>query len=165
WAPSAHNRQPWRFAALMTEKPKTRLAEAMGAEFRQALLAEGLTHVEAEAQVARSGARIQEAPVVIVLCLDTAAMDAYADAQRQEGEYLMGVQSVAMAGSTLLLAAHAQGLGGVWLCAPLFASEAVQAALDLPESWKAQGMALLGYPAQTPQAKPRRPLREVTRFL
>jgi nitroreductase len=30
WAPSAHNRQPWRFALLRSAAPKDRLARAMG---------------------------------------------------------------------------------------------------------------------------------------
>ena len=35
----------------------------------------------------------------------------------------MGTQSVALAGLQLLLAAHAEGLGGTWICWPLFAPD------------------------------------------
>jgi nitroreductase len=89
--------------------------------------------------------------------------DNYPDARRQQAEYLMSVQSVAMAGQNLLLAAHAEGLGGVWVCAPLFAQEAVRQALNLPGEWHPQGMLLLGYPAVVPKTRPRRPVSEVTR--
>lgn len=165
YAPNAHNRQPWRFVVLETDEAKENLAGAMDGDFREALVAEGLTEEEIQTQVARSRARITEAPVGILLCADLSVMDSYIDKKRQEGEYAIAVQSVAMAGGSLLLAAHAEGLGGVWMCAPLFVPEVVQKALDLPEDWLAQGLILLGFPAKEPQARERQPIEQVTRFL
>ncbi len=162
WAPSAHNRQPWRFAALTSAEAKTRLADSMGGNFRRDLLADGLPPDEAEAQVSRSRQRILEAPVVVLLCLDTAVGDSYQDAERQQAEYLMGVQGVAMAGVYMLLAAHAEGLGGVWMCAPLFAAQPARHALGLPVEWEPQALILLGYPAKTPPQPARRPVSEVS---
>jgi coenzyme F420-0:L-glutamate ligase/coenzyme F420-1:gamma-L-glutamate ligase len=100
-----------------------------------------------------------------MLCLDTQVGDDYPDERRRQAEYLMGVQSVAMAGENLLLAAHDEGLGGVWVCAPLFAQESVRKALELPIEWQPQGLLLLGYPAKVPQMRPHRPIAEITRFL
>ena len=77
----------------------------------------------------------------------------------------MGVQSVAMAGENLLLAAHALGLGGVWVCAPLFTPGTVGEVLGLPASWQPQGLVLLGYPAQMPKPRPRKNIEEVTLWL
>jgi len=164
WAPSAHNRQPWRFAVLIGLEAKTRLADRMGREFYQDLLADGLPLGKVEAQVERSRQRILEAPAVVLLCLDSSLGDVYPDAERQQAEYLMDVQGVAMAGGTMLLAAHAEGLGGVWMCAPLFAPVAALRALDLPVEWKPQALILLGYPAKIPPRLPRRPVSEVTLF-
>jgi F420 biosynthesis protein FbiB-like protein len=163
-APSAHNRQPWRFVALSSPESKETLATAMAADFEQDLQADGLSLAEVEAQVKRAHQRIVRAPAAILLCLDTSLGDAYPDARRQQAELLMGVQGVAMAGENLLLAAAGVGLGGVWMCAPLFAQETVRQALDLPESWLAQGLVLLGYPSKPPQARSRRPLEEVALF-
>jgi coenzyme F420-0:L-glutamate ligase/coenzyme F420-1:gamma-L-glutamate ligase len=165
WAPSAHNRQPWRFAVLTTAGTKTLLAREMATDFRRDLLSDGLSGEEADKLVTRSRNRIMEAPVVVLLCLDPTVGDTYPDPDRQQAEYIMGVQGVAMSGSTLLLAAHAEGLGGVWVCSPLFAKETVRKALDLPDIWEPQGMLLLGYPAAVPEPRPRRPLEEVTRYL
>jgi coenzyme F420-0:L-glutamate ligase/coenzyme F420-1:gamma-L-glutamate ligase len=165
WSPSAHNRQPWRFAVLVSPERKTCLAEAMGADFRHDLLADQIAPEQVEVFVTRSRQRILEAPVVVILCLDPSDGDPYPDARRQKAEYLMGVQSVSLAGGTLLLAAHAEGLGAVWVCAPLFAPTAVQHALGLPECWQPQGMILMGYPAKIPAARPRRSLDEVAVFL
>lgn len=164
-APSAHNRQPWRFAVLSSRESRQRLAEAIGAEFRRDMLADGLTEEEAQAQVARSQERICQAPLGILICLDVAVLDAYPDERRQQAEVLMGVQSTAMAAENLLLAAQAEGLGGVWLCAPLFAQAAARLALNLPSEWQTQGLALIGYPAVVPPARPRRPLEDVVVFM
>jgi F420 biosynthesis protein FbiB-like protein len=164
-APSAHNRQPWRFAVLTSSESKSRLARAMGADFKRDLLASGLSQDEAEAQVERSCRRILEAPVAVLLCLDMTEMDQYPDPDRQRAEYLMAVQSVAMAGENLLLAAHAEGLGGVWVCAPLFAQETARASLDLPGPWEPQGLLLVGRSARVPEPRPRKSLEEVARFL
>jgi coenzyme F420-0:L-glutamate ligase/coenzyme F420-1:gamma-L-glutamate ligase len=163
-APSAHNRQPWRFVALENRVSRESLAAAMATDFEQDLQADGLSVAEVEAQVKRSYQRIVEAPAAILLCLDTSLGDVYPDIRRQQAELLMGVQGVAMAGENLLLAAAGVGLGGVWMCAPLFAQETVRQALDLPESWLPQGLALLGYASKPVAARSRRPLGEVTLF-
>ncbi|MER3459398.1 MAG: hypothetical protein C4309_12880, partial [Chloroflexota bacterium] len=42
WAPSAHNRQPWRFAVIADAEVKERLARAMGARLRADLERDGL---------------------------------------------------------------------------------------------------------------------------
>ena len=73
----------------------------------------------------------------------------------------MAEQSAALAGGHLLLAAHAEGLGACWLCAPLFASETVNRALDLPQSWEPRAFLAIGYPARSPLPSERRPLTEV----
>ncbi len=162
WAPSSHNRQPWRFAVLFSQEAKERLANGMAADFQEDLLADGLSSQEVAARVERSRSRILEAPIVILLCYDPSDMDEYPDELRRQAEYVMGVQSVALAGGSLLLAAHAVGLGGVWVCAPLFAPETVRKVLDLPPMWQPQGMLLLGYAAKLPEPRPRRPINEIS---
>ena len=161
-APSAHNRQPWRFVVLTDGAAKTSLAEAMGAEFRRDLLADGLSSTEAEKLVARSYQRTTEAPVVIILCLSMSEMDIYPDRTRSRNEYRMAAQSVALAGGQILLAAHAEGLGGVWVCAPLFAQATVRTALTLPADWEAQGMLLIGKQAGESKVRARKSLEDIT---
>lgn len=158
WAPSAHNRQPWRFAVIADVEVKERLARAMGARLRADLERDGLPPEVIEKDVARSYARITAAPVVILVALTLADMDVYPDSQRSQAEWTMAVQSVAMAVQNLLLAAHAEGLGACWMCAPLFCPDAVKAALDLPEDWQPQALITLGYPAEVPKEKGRAPL-------
>ncbi len=161
WAPSAHNRQPWRFVTVTAPAVKERLARAMGERLRTDRLADGDAPAVVEADAARSYARITGAPVVIAVCLTLADMDSYPDARRQNAEYLMAVQSVAMAVQNMLLAAQAEGLGACWMCAPLFCSEAVIGALELPAEWRAQALVTLGYPASAGKPAQRRPLAVV----
>jgi nitroreductase len=137
----------------------------MGAEFRKTLQSEGLSADEISAQLERSRARILEAPEAILLCLDINVLDKYEDSARTQGEYLMGVQSVALAGGQLLLAAHAEGLAGVWICAPLFTPAEISRSLGLPESWQAQGLILLGYQVKVSEERPRNSISDVTRKL
>lgn len=164
WAPSAHNRQPWRFAVITRPATKHTLALAMGQKLRDDLAADGVAPELIEKDAGRSYERITVAPALVLICLTLADMDAYPDPRRQRNEWLMAVQSVAMAGQNLLLAAHVLGLGGCWLCAPLFCPEVVQSTLDLPPDWQPQGLITLGYPAQE-RTKTREPLATRVRFL
>jgi len=161
-APSAHNRQPWRFAVLSSDSAKQDLAQRMGEALRAARLGDGDDANDVEADVSQSYQRITSAPVVVVVCLTMEAMDAYPDEARSNAEHVMAVQSVAMAGQNLLLAAHAEGLAASWLCAPLFAPDAVHRALELPQTWEPQGLILLGYAAEQGRKKERIPLETVS---
>jgi len=159
WSPSAHNRQPWRFAVITTGAEKERLALAMGARLRRDLTADNAPQAVIDKDVNRSYDRITSAPVLVLLALSMVDMDVYTDAKRNHNEYLMAVQSTAMAGQNLLLAAHAVGLGACWMCAPLFCPDVVQETLELPDDWQPQALITMGYPAQT-REKTRRPLEE-----
>lgn len=161
YAPSAHNRQPWRFVWILSMKRRTDFVSRLSEKFRQDLLRDGHSEEEVEAILHKSQERILQAPVAILVCLDKAFGEIYADDARQQAEYLMGVQGVAMAGFQLLLAAHAEGLGGVWMCAPLFAQDEARDALGLPSTWHPQGLILLGYPEGVPPTPARRSLEEV----
>jgi F420 biosynthesis protein FbiB-like protein len=164
WAPSAHNRQPWRFAIITQAVAKHKLAAAMGAKLRADLSADGLPPALIEKDAARSYQRITNAPLLILLCLTMADMDSYPDEQRQQNEWLMAVQSTALAGQNLLLAAHDLGLGACWMCAPLFSPAVVRQTLDLPTDWQPQALITVGYPAETRQ-KTRKPLDSCVLFV
>ena len=149
-APSAHNRQPWRYVLVRTVAGRRALAEAMGARFRTDLARDGLAPEEVRRRVDDSIHRISAAPLVIIACMTRADMDRYPDASRQEAERIMGVQSVAASIQNLLLAAHELGLGAGWMCAPLFCQDVVRASLDLPADWEPQALITVGWPAETP---------------
>jgi F420 biosynthesis protein FbiB-like protein len=160
-APSAHNRQPWRYVVIEDAAAKATLARAMGQRLAMDRTRDGDDAEAIRRDVERSFARITGAPVAILACLTSAEMDAYPDAKRREAEFLMAVQSTAMATQNLLLAAHAEGLGACWLCAPLFCPETVREALALPADWQPQGLVTLGFPQQPGKARPRKSLADI----
>jgi F420 biosynthesis protein FbiB-like protein len=160
WAPSAHNRQPWRFALIEAPGGKDRLARAMGDRLRADRHRDGDPTGAIEQDVARSHARITGAAALVVVALDMREMDHYPD-QRQQSERLMAVQSTAMAAQNLLLAAHAEGLGACWMCAPLFCPEVVIEAVGLPLGWEPQALITLGWPANEGKPAVRRPVAEI----
>ena len=153
YAPSAHHLQPWRFAVIRSTEAKTRLARALTEKMRVDMRAAGASDSEIDARVARSHRRLEEAPAVILLAREESALRT-----RDAEESHMAAQSVAIVGLQILLAAHAEGLGGVWVCWPLYAPEATRRALRLPESWQPEGMLFLGVPDESPEPPPRLPL-------
>lgn len=164
WAPSAHNRQPWRFAVLAQPADKERLAAAMGARLRADRTADGDDPVDIERDVARSYTRLTGAPVVIVVCLSMGDMDHYPDPHRARNEWVMAAQSTAMAAQNLLLLAHAEGLATCWICAPLFVPHLVRDTLPLPPDWEPLGLITLGKAAE-PREKTRTPIDMKVKFL
>jgi F420 biosynthesis protein FbiB-like protein len=165
FAPSAHNRQPWRFCVVKDDSTKQKLADAMALDFKRDLENDDLPFEKIQAQITRSKERMISAPVVIILNLDMSEMDVYPDTKRKKAEYTMAVQSVANAGMQLLLAAHAERLGGVWVCSPLFAQAIVQKTLNLPDTWEPQGMFFIGHPDVSPEVRERKPLDEISIFI
>jgi F420 biosynthesis protein FbiB-like protein len=159
-APSAHNRQPWRYVVIEEAQRKEALARAMGRRLVDDRRRDGDAEDAIACDVARSFARITGAPVLILVCLTLEHADAYPDAVRSQAEFLMAVQSTAMATQNLLLGAHAEGLAACWMCAPLFCPDVVRAALDIPPHWQPQGLITLGRPADGGRARPRRPVDE-----
>lgn len=161
WAPSAHNGQPWRFVLLETPDLRRELAERMAARWQAELIEDGADLNEASRRARISVRRITHTPVAVLPCLDLSTLDAYPDPERQQAEWQMGVQSVALACQNLLLAAHHHGLAGCWMCAPIFCPELVVEILALPGAWQPQALLTLGYPLDdAPQSKPRNPLEQ-----
>jgi coenzyme F420-0:L-glutamate ligase/coenzyme F420-1:gamma-L-glutamate ligase len=156
YAPSAHGLQPWRFVLISSPEARQALGETLTFQMRRDLQAENAPEAEIANRTRRSLRRLAEAPEIILVCRDREAVRTQAAA-----EDLMGIQSVAMAGLQLMLAAHARGLGSNWICWPLYAQAETIRALNLPTNWEPQGMIFLGWPGETPKAKELQPVEAV----
>jgi F420 biosynthesis protein FbiB-like protein len=159
-APSAHNSRPWRFVVLKDPDRRRRLAERMAEAYARDAEADGLAPDSVRARNERSVNRIASAPVAVLVFIDEDCLPPN-PGRRADGERLLLVQSAAAAVQNLLLAVQAEGLGACWICAPAFCQKTVREALDLADSWVAQALVLIGYPAEQPDPPAGRMLDEV----
>ena len=162
-APSAHNTRPWRFVVLRDPTVRRVLAERMAEAYARDAEAAGQDPEKIRARNERSVSRIGGAPLAILALVDEACLPEDAGGRMDAERMLLG-QSVAAAVQNLLLAAHAEGLGACWICAPAFCPPTVRETLRLPESWTAQALVLIGYPAEQPQKPDGPAVDEVVRW-
>ena len=133
WAPSAGNIQPWEFVVVRDEDVKRGLSIA-----------------------ALDQLFIEQAPVVIVVCANESRSEwGYGE----RGKTLYCLQDTAAATQNLLLAAHAKGLGACWVGA--FYEQEVRKVLDIPMGVRPVAIVPVGYPAETPTPRQRRPMEEI----
>jgi nitroreductase len=155
-APSSKNRQPWHFIVL-SGSAREGFLKAMGQglarERRQPLLPQSapfLSGAEYTLQVMR------QAPVIIALVnpLGIPLGQPLSDEERIYEN--CNAQSIGAAMENISLAAAALGLGSLWIGDSWFACR------ELEDYLQAQGtlnaVLALGYPAEAPAARPRRPL-------
>ncbi|WP_223258171.1 nitroreductase family protein [Thermogemmatispora tikiterensis] len=158
WAPSPHGRQPWRFVVFSGRERKERLIERMSAAWEAQLRLDQQPEEVIAVRLEKSRQRIRQAPVLILPCLYLEDLDRYPDAERQESERIMAIQSLGAAVQNMLLMAYELGLDTGWMCAPLFCPAAVCEALDLDRRLQPQALITLGYAAADPKRRPRLPL-------
>ncbi|MDH5200413.1 MAG: nitroreductase family protein [Candidatus Bathyarchaeota archaeon] len=135
-APSAGNLQPWEFVVVRDPGVKNRLVDA-----------------------AHGQSFISEAPVVFVVC---AVPGRSASGYGSRGRELYCLQDTAAAVQNLLLTATANGLGSCWIGA--FDEGRAADALGLPEGVRPVAIVPVGYPAESPRQRPRRPVKQVTHW-
>jgi coenzyme F420-0:L-glutamate ligase/coenzyme F420-1:gamma-L-glutamate ligase len=153
-APAPHHSRPGRFVEVRRET-RPRLAEAMAAAWRADAAADGRETAALAAALTRSRKQMDEAPLLLLACLETEGARDWPDERRRAAERDMFMQSLGAALQNLLLAAHARGLGGYLKGAPLFCQSAVAEALTLPDGWQPAFLVLLGYPAEAAAPPPR----------
>ena len=161
WAPSAHNAQPWRFIVIQDNTTKQRLAKTMASRWGKDMRKNGISKEQRESLIKASVERFENAPIIIIACLTMENMEEYPDARRKKIEHIMAVQSVAAAIENMLLAAHSEGLGACWFCAPLFCQDAVRKILKIPQHIDLQALITLGYPADRPNPPPRKNVEKI----
>jgi coenzyme F420-0:L-glutamate ligase / coenzyme F420-1:gamma-L-glutamate ligase len=157
-ATSTHNAQPWRFIVLTESEQKNALADAMAQVWLAELEREHIPKNTQWATVNHSVERFTSAPILMLACLTLEDMDTYPDAERQQFERDLSVQSLGAATQPLLFAVQANGLGACWYCTPIFCKTAVKQALDIPNDVEPQALITVGYPDETPKTPERYPI-------
>ncbi len=111
------------------------------------------------AQAAWDQMFIAQAPLVLVFFAYPARS---AQKYGRRGETLYALQDATIAGVFVLLAAAALGLGIVWVGA--FDEERVRRILDAPPGLRPVALLPVGYPAEEPPERPRRPLEDMVHW-
>lgn len=178
-APSASNKQPWRFL-IVRERA---LIESLAGAVKEAV-AELQGRVEAQSAEAVAGYgsyfwRFEAAPVVIVplwrpltLLSHYLAAGQGADERARELarvverlEVRSGLIGTSLAIQNLLLMAHATGLGASGMTGPLVAEPALREQLRVPASWEIACLIPVGWPDEVPTPTARKPVEKVIRWI
>ena len=155
-APSGKNRQPWRFVVVREDK--------RGEMIR--LMRQRLEKMKARGEnvgSAEGTATVMEQAPVTVFIFNTEGMHPWLTRSiEQMFQDVVNTQSIGAAIQNMLLAAQDMGLGSLWICD-------VFAAYEELGNWlgeKSQMIAAVsfGYADEAPQARPRKPIGEVTRW-
>ncbi len=166
-APSATNRQPWRYNAVLAPSLKQAIVDAVTAK-TDALRAE-LAGSEWLAELSAYGDFFWEplaaAPAIIVpqyRLFPDAIAQLLARAGRDPAPYALAPRmpselcGAAAATMNLLNMAHASGLAACWIAGPMLAREAIVQILQIPSPWQPLGAIAVGWPAQEEAPAPPR---------
>lgn len=154
-APSAKNQQPWRFVALEGAAHQ-QLVQMMR---DQAVRLKPLgVDIGSLAWTAQSMSQASATVVVLQVAPPAEIPVEFA----KDWEFVM-LQSTGGAIQTMLLAAQYLGLGSLWICDILYVADEVKAWLGKPDH-ALVACVTLGYAAEAPAARPRKPLAEVVEW-
>jgi nitroreductase len=172
-APSATNRQPWRFAAVTAPAKRAAIVEAVRARTNEmkAVIARS-HHAEdfgsygdffyepIESAQAIVIPQYRPYPDMIANLIQSGGGDPshYDTAAAMQSELC----STCAAIMCLLLQAHAEGLGACWMAGPMVARRDIEKLLDIESPWRMVGAVALGYPEAPPADRPgRKPIDKV----
>lgn len=143
-APSWANMQCWRFIVVRAQEVKAHISELSNVE----------TYFAPRGYKGNPALKaLAEAPVVIVAC----AVPEQSGDVRGQDYYLA---DVGIATENLMLAAHALGLGSVFV--GVFDEDKLRALLNIPQAIRIVGLFPLGYPqGELRSGPPRKPLAEI----
>jgi len=155
-APSGKNKQPWRFYVLQGTKKD----ELVG------IMERGLAQAKAEGRntgSAENSARIMRQAPVLIMVFHSDWTLAEQGGRMGRALSLVDIQSIGAAIQNMLLAAIDLGLGSLWICDVLHADDEMAAFLGLKGGVVAA--VSLGYPAESPAARSRKPMDEVVTWV
>jgi deazaflavin-dependent oxidoreductase (nitroreductase family) len=173
FAPSGGNRQGWRVIAVREASTKRALAELARPTMRRyvAQVAAGESpwnsvhptrlspaQIDATEVPARLLDALAQAPVLLVVCVDLAAVASF-DAQLPRVGVISGASIYPFVWN-LLLAANAEGLGGTLTTFCSGAEPAVQKLLGIPAQFAVAAVLPIGVPVKRLTQLRRKPVRE-----
>ena len=156
-APSAKNRQPWRFLVVQGEQ-RAEMVRVM----RQGI---AKRQEEGEDPGSSEGtARVMaQAPVTVFVFNPEGLAPWLTRSVDQMWSDVVNIQSIGAAIQNMLLAALDLGIGSLWICDVFYAYDELRAWLG--QRGQMIAAVALGYAGEAPVARPRRPVRSVARWV
>jgi len=173
-APSAHNKQMWRFIAISN---KDRLKE-----MKKAIINE-IEEISNWPELKEAGVKVKgmraystffvKAPLVFAVLVkpyhsmidEVLKLEGLKKGQAELFRSQVEIQSVAAAVENLLLAATEKGYGTCWMGGPLVAESKLRKILKIEEPWKLMALVPMGIPDQEPRPKIVKKIDEVLEFI
>jgi len=175
WAPNGGNRQNWRFYVIVNRKTIKSIADKV--QNTADLMASWPESQEFAKEVSRwreNASFFRSAPAAIAVAATqySSIADTVLTARGKTDHQALQIhawrdtantriQSVASAVAYLLLVLHKMGLGAVWMTGPMQAAGEIEKILRVPSDMNLVAFIPVGYPAESPELRPRRPVEEV----
>ena len=166
WAPSNHNRQPWRFLVIEDRLQIADLADAVGRALSVKMKSLPESASAYVGEFVHYATFFSNAPVLlVVLHKQPVRVSAPVLAGLKNPDLVSGEPlSVAMAVQNLLLAAQTLGLGTCVLTGPLLVQDALIEALALPAGHDLTCLVAVGHPAESPPPPRRKTIEQIAEF-
>ena len=156
-APSGKNRQPWKFILVREDKRREMVNIMRQGISKMKKMGEDVGSSERSADI------MEEAPLTLFVFNPYGQHPWLPRTVKQGFENLVDIQSAGAAIQNMLLAAQEMGIGSLWICNVFYAYE--ELCRWLGEESEMVAAISLGYPDETPHARPRKTVEEVTRHL
>lgn len=165
-APSAGNRQMWKFIAVTNKEINDKCSRAVTQKIDHFVDKFNIT--ESVENWKWYSSFFNEAPAVIYVFykktkgfLERAAGHSIPEREMHRMRANPDIQSIGGAIENLLLAAVKKGYGTCWMTAPVVAALEIEEILGVAPPWQLAAIIPVGVPAEEPQERPRKPLEQV----
>ena len=166
WAPSSSNRQDWEFRVVTSQSMKERMSNIVRSRWESVLNKSSSDAIREELQKYRSMFDwFSHAPALIVISAKKPESFLYHILGDAAGDVAGTEISAAMAAQNLMLAAYVSGIGSCCVTGPLAAQEELKELLEIGKGRKIVCLIALGYPAEQPEAPPRKPVERISKYI
>jgi nitroreductase len=179
YAPNGGNQQNWRFYVIFNRDIIRSIADAVQA--RADLMAswpEASKYGEITKRMLQRASFFRTAPAAIAVATKQyeSAIEQLSAGRKEtdarareiyEWRHVAnaGIQSVASAIAYLILILHQMGLGAVWMTGPMQAKGEIEKILKIPQGMDLVAFIPVGYPAENPDLRVRKPVNEVCEII
>jgi len=163
-APNGGNAQPWDFVFVTDSNliaMLCKILEDVHGEYFGKARKDNMDGDRLEKTVSSYG-RMASASAFVLACMNH--RNQQLNSTYEEWTVKWAHHSIAAALENLMLVAVAEGLGTCWLGTPSWKSDKIKELFGIPENVEILAVSPIGYPDESPKARPRLPVEEVTHF-